>query len=113
MDEHGPESEPHTIGLRQLLGAVNLRDFAQMVGAEIIQIGTSARLAFESLTRLPLGPAFFVVGMLIVLLRSILLALVIVAFGGGIVAITVSRGLLKLLGGRSKDGAAPGGGDEA
>jgi hypothetical protein len=83
--------ERRTLDLRQFLGAVNLRDFAQMVGAELRLIATSVRLAFESLPRLPAGPLVFLVGMLMVLLRSVLLALVVVVFGAGITIITLVR----------------------
>lgn len=83
--------ERRTLDLRQFLGAVNLRDFVQMVGGELRMIGTSVRLAFESLPRLPAGPLVFLAGMLMVLLRLVLLLLVVVVFGVGITIITLVR----------------------
>lgn len=85
--------EERTFGWRQLLGAVNLGDFARMVAAELAQIGTSIRLATEALGRLPSGPLLFVAAMLIVLLRSLLLVLVTAVFGPAILIISTVRGI--------------------
>ena len=76
--------EERTFGWRQLLGAVNLSDFAKMVGAELGQIATSIRLAAESLPKLPFGPLVFIAAILMVLFRSVLLVLVVVFFGAAI-----------------------------
>ena len=96
MDESQREDEPKTFGWRHLPGAVNLRDFAQMVGGEVRQIGTSVSLAFRLLSHLPLGPFLFVGGLLIALLRALLLVLVVPVFGGAILVITVVRGIARI-----------------
>jgi ABC-type transporter Mla maintaining outer membrane lipid asymmetry permease subunit MlaE len=88
-------SEQRTFRWRDLLGAVNLRDFAQMVGSEAAQIGTSLRLAFQALPRLPMGPLLFLLGVLMALFRSLLLLLVVVVFGGAILIISAVRGLTR------------------
>ena len=80
---------------RDLLGAVNLRDFAQMVGSEAAQIGTSLRLAIQALPRLPMGPLLFLAGVLMALFRSLLLLLVVVVFGSAILIISAVRGLTR------------------
>ncbi len=85
--------EERPFGWRQLLGAVNLGDFARMVAAELAQIGTSVRLATEALGRMPFGPLLFVAAMLIVLLRSLLLVLVTAVFGPAILIISTVRGI--------------------
>ncbi len=95
--------ERRTLDLRQFLRDVNLRDFAQMVGGESRMIGTSVRLAFQSLPRLPFGPLFFLAGMLMVVIRSVLLVVVVVVFGIGITAISLGRGVARIAGGRSAD----------
>jgi len=87
-------------GLRELLGAVNLRDFVDMVGAEVGHIGNAAGLAVQSLTRLPFGPFAFVIGIAIVGFRSCLLVLVVIVFGTGILAISIARTVLGLMGRR-------------
>ena len=92
-------------GWRQLLGAVNLKDFVDMVRGELEMIGSSARLALEAFRRLPLGPLAFLGGMLLVLLRLLLLLLVVVLFGTGILVITAVRGAARLALGRK--GAEP------
>jgi len=96
--------EERHFDVRDLLGAVNVRDFIDMVGAEIGHIGTSAGLAVRALTRLPFGPFAFVVGMAIVGLRSCLLVLVVIVFGGGILAVSAARTLLGLMGRRTEPG---------
>ncbi len=85
--------EERTFGWRQLLSAVNLGDFARMVAAELAQVGTSIRLATESLGRMPFGPLLFAAAMLIVLLRLVLLALVTVVFTPTILIISTVRGI--------------------
>jgi hypothetical protein len=86
---------------RDLPGRVNLRDFVQMVTGEIGMIAESTQTAFQALRRLPFGPLAFVAGMLMVLFRLFLLALVIVFFGGAIVVISIMRVLSRK---RSEDG---------
>ncbi len=51
--------EGHSFGWRQLLGAVNLRDFVDMVAGELAMIGSSLRQAARALPRLPAGPIVF------------------------------------------------------
>ena len=96
--------QERSFGIRQLLGAVNLRDFAQMAGGEVSMIGTNAGLALRGATHLPFGPLLFLGAMALVLLRVVLLLLVIVFFGAAITAITIVRGVARLAGRR--DGAA-------
>jgi hypothetical protein len=98
-----------SFGIRDLLGAVNLRDFAHMVRAEGVQIATSVRLAFEALTSRPLGVILFFAGMLMAAVRSCLLVFVVIFFGGAILAITLIRGIARLLGSRraAKKGDLP------
>lgn len=98
------EQEPQRhFGIRDLLSAVNLKDFGQMVGAEIQQIGTIVSAAFTSLSRLPFGLVLFLWGMGMALFRSCLLVLVAFTFGIGILAITVSRVMMRLLRGRRQE----------
>ncbi len=93
-------SKQHTFGWRDLLGAVNLRDFAHMVAGELALIGASTRLAFESLPRLPFGPIIFLGALLMVLFRLVLLVLVVIAFGTAILVIWAVRGAARVLRGR-------------
>jgi prepilin signal peptidase PulO-like enzyme (type II secretory pathway) len=93
--------EEHSFGWRQLLGAVNLKDFSQMVAGELAYIGTSLRLAFQSVTRLPLGPLLFVGALLIILLRLLLLVLVVIVFGTAILAVSAVRGVMRVVRGGS------------
>lgn len=86
-------SQERTFRWRDLLGAVNLRDFVQMVGSELTQIGTSLGLATRALPRLPVGPLVFLLGLLMALFRLVLLLLVVVAFGSAILIISAVRGL--------------------
>lgn len=96
-------SQERSFGWRDLLGAVNLRDFAHMVGGELAQVTTSTRLAFEQLPKLPLGPLLFVAGFGMALFRLLLLVFVVFAFGGAILVITVVRAVTRLRG-RSTEG---------
>ena len=93
--------EQRPFGWRQLFGAVNLRDFVEMVGGELRMIGGSARLALEALPRLPFGPFIFLGAMLLVLLRLVLLLLVVVFFGAGILVISAVRNVVRLARGRT------------
>lgn len=89
----GHEDHRKPLGWRDLPGVVNLKDFAQMVGAEAEQIGTSLRISLESLFRLPFGPILGFFGLLIVGIRSCLLVLVVLVFGTGIFLLTIIRAL--------------------
>lgn len=86
-------SEQETIGWRQVLRSVNLHDFADMVRGEGIMIGTTFQRAFAALPKLPFGPIIFVIYLMLACLRTVLLAFVIIAFGGAIALISVVRGL--------------------
>jgi prepilin signal peptidase PulO-like enzyme (type II secretory pathway) len=86
-------SETKAFGWRQLFGAVNLHDFADMVRGEGIMIGTMVRRAFSALPRLPFGPFIFATFMMLAWLRAFLLFLVVFFFGGAIALISVMRGL--------------------
>lgn len=96
--------EQGTFGWRQLLGAVNLRDFSQMVAGELGMIGMAVGLAFESLSRLPFGPLIFPAGMLMAFLRFVLLVLVVVVFGTAILSVTVVRGAASIARRRTRAG---------
>lgn len=93
--------EERGFGWRQLLGAVNLKDFSQMVAGELENIGTSLRLAFQSVARLPFGPLAFLGALLIVMLRLLLLVLVVVVFGTGIIIISAVRSVMRAVRGGS------------
>ena len=86
---------------REFLAEVNLRDFAGMVWAELGMIGTSARLAVESVLKLPFGPFLLVGGLFLALLRLVLLVLVVATFGTAIVVISAVRTVMALLRPRS------------
>ncbi len=88
--------ERDTLSWRQFLGAVNLRDFMDMVGTELRMLGMSLRLAPEPLPRPPFGPLIFLAGMLVAMLRFTLLVLVVLVFGPAIFTITVARGAVGL-----------------
>ncbi len=88
-------SQERSFSWRDLLGAVNLHDFAHMIGGELALAATSARLAFHALPRLPAGPFLFLGGLGIVIVRLLLLVFVIVAFGSAILVITAVRTLLR------------------
>ncbi len=85
--------EVKAFGWRQLFGAVNLHDFADMVRGEGIMIGTTVRRAFAALPKLPFGPLIFGTFMMLAWLRAFLLFLVVFFFGGAIALISVMRGL--------------------
>lgn len=87
--------EERTFGWRQLLGAVNLKDFADIVVGELGMIGNSLRRAFEALPRPPFGPLISLGFLLLAALRSFLLILVVVVFGTGILVITAARGVVR------------------
>jgi hypothetical protein len=87
------QAEREIIGWRQLLRAVNLHDFADMVRGEGIMIGTMVRRAFALLPQLPFGPVAFCAFMLLAWVRTALLAAVVIVFGGSIAVISVFRGL--------------------
>ncbi|MEX0786520.1 MAG: hypothetical protein WD939_07785 [Dehalococcoidia bacterium] len=92
----------HRFGWRDLLGAVNLRDFSQMVRGELAMVGSSFRLASDAFTRLPFGPFIAVAGLLLLLVRLVLLTLVIVVFGTGIVLISAVRAVSRMFSGVSE-----------
>jgi hypothetical protein len=87
--------EDRRLGIPQFLSAVNLADFAQMVGSEARMIGRAAGVALEALPRLPVGPLVFLGGMLMVAFRALLLAFVVIVFGGGIAIISVVRAVAR------------------
>lgn len=91
MDDETAEQQ--VLGWRQLIGAVNLHDFADMVRGEGIMIGTMVRRAFALLPRLPFGPVAFFAYLFLAWVRTALLAAVVIVFGGGIAVISVIRGL--------------------
>lgn len=88
--------EQRPFGWRQLLGAVNLRDFADMVRGELGMIGSSLRRAVEALPHVPAGPLVFFGFLLLVVLRSVLLVLVVILFGTGILLISTVRGAIRM-----------------
>ncbi len=94
-------SQQHHFGWRDLLGAVNLRDFAHMVTGELQMIATSVRLAFESIVHLPFGPLIFLGATLLALLRLALLVLVVIAFGTAILLIWAVRSAARAVRGRT------------
>ena len=86
-----------TLGMRQVLGKVNLRDFAAMVASEFSLVTTSLRQATQSQPRsVPLA-------LLPAVVRLLLLALVVVVFGSAILAITLIRGAITLVRRTSRD----------
>ena len=94
--------EPRAFGWRQLLGAVNLRDFSEMVAGEVNQVAEAGRLALAAFPHLPAGPLLFLRELLILLLRVSLLVLVVVVFGAGIVVISFVRATITMLRGRDE-----------
>ena len=104
MDEETPtEEQPESpveeraeFGLRDLLGAVNLRDFARMAWSELVQIATTFSRRLGAATSLPFGPFVFLIAMVVLAVRMALLTLVIVFFGGGILAVTVVRSISRI-----------------
>lgn len=91
------EEQQRAFGWRQLLASVNLRDFGQMVTGEAAMIGGSLRRAVEVLPRLPFGPFISLGLILLAILRSILLAAVIIVFGVSITLISIVRSVGRLL----------------
>ena len=104
MDEETPtEEQPESpvperadFGLRDLLAAVNLRDFARMAWSELVQIATTFTRRLNAATSLPFGPFVFLVALGVLAVRMALLTLVVVFFGGGILAITVVRSISRI-----------------
>lgn len=93
--------ERRAFGIRQLLGAVNLRDFLDMVRGELAMLNGSLRVAFAALPRLPFGPLLCLGGLLLVLVRLVLLIVVVITFGISIAVISLVR--LVTGGGRRRD----------
>ena len=89
--------EGRTFGWRQLFGAVNLRDFVDMVRGELAMIGSSFRQGARALPRLPAGPLVFLGFWLLAILRSVLLILVVIVFGAAISLISAVRGVARAL----------------
>ena len=92
QDGNGKEGK-RQFGWSDLLGAVNLRDFSQMIRGELAMVGSSLSLAAHGFTRLPFGPPIAIAGLLLLVLRLILLTLVIVVFGTVILIISAFRAL--------------------
>jgi hypothetical protein len=88
--------ERRTFGWLQLFRSVNLRDFADMVRGEVVMIGSSFRQGAEALPRLPIGPLVFAGFWLLGIVRSALLVLVVVFFGGAILLISLVRGIMNV-----------------
>ena len=88
--------ERPTIGWRQLLGSVNLRDFIDIVRGELGMIGSSFRQGVEAIPRLPLGPLVFLGFWLLAILRAVLLVLAVAIFGTGILIVSAVRGALRV-----------------
>lgn len=103
MTDEAAEEPGREFGLRELLLAANLRDFAHMVGNELYQIGTTFARRVSNATSLPLGPFLFFVTGFILTVRLFLLMLVIFFFGSGIVALTVLRTVARILPARPED----------
>ncbi len=113
--EEQPESPPELspelsieeraeFGLRDLLGAVNLRDFARMAWSELVQIATTFTRRLNAATSLPFGPFVFLITLVVLAVRMALLTLVVVFFGGSICAITVARSISRIARGPSGEG---------
>ena len=96
--------ERPTIGWRQLLGSVNVRDFIDIVRGELGMIGSSLRQGLEAIPRLPLGPLVFLGFWLLAILRAVLLVLAVAIFGTGILIISAVRGVLRATRGRPASG---------
>ena len=90
--------ERRTFGWRQLFSSVNLRDFFDMVRGEAGMIGSSFRQGAAALPKLPIGPLVFAGFWLLAIVRSALLVLVVVFFGGAIALISVVRTVSRLRG---------------
>ena len=93
LPDLSPDDEPEEMGWGDLPRMVNIRDFAQMVGNEFEQIGSSFRLSLRSMFQLPFGPVTGTIGFLLTWVRACLLILVIFVFGSGILLITLLRAL--------------------
>ena len=112
MDEEKPSEErPESpveerpeFGLRDLLRAVNLRDFARMAWSELVQIATTFTRRLNAATSLPFGPFVFLIALVVLAVRMALLTLVVVFFGGGILAITIARSISRIARSPSAEG---------
>ncbi len=94
--EEQPESPVEEFGLRDLLGAVNLRDFARMAWSELVQIVTTFTQRLDAATNLPFGPFVFLIALVVLAVRMTLLTLVIVFFGGAILVVSVGRSISRI-----------------
>jgi hypothetical protein len=92
QDEPGNDGQRH-FGWGDLLRAVNLRDFSQMVRTELSTVASTLGYAGQALTRLPLGPVLAVAGLLLLFVRMVLLVFVVVVFGAGILIISAVRAI--------------------
>ena len=101
QDGNGEDGQRH-FGWSDLLGAVKLRDFSQMIRGELTMVGSSLSLAARAFTRLPFGPLIAIAGLLLLVLRLILLTLVIVVFGTVILIISAVRAVGRMFGGGSE-----------
>lgn len=88
------ENEAKTIGFRDVLRGVNLRDFFDMVKGELGLVWGAARNAVHS------RPILLPFAVLLVLLRLALLVAVVVFLGGAITLVMLVRGVSKSLAGR-------------
>ena len=91
-----PVAEQPKFGIRDLLRAVNLRDFVRMAWSELVQIVTTFTRRLSAATNLPFGPFVFLIAMVVLAVRMTLLTLVVAFFGGGIVAVTVVRSISRI-----------------
>ncbi len=104
MDEETPtEEQPESpvpegadFGLRDLLGAVNLRDFTRMAWSELVQIATTFIRRLNAATNLPFGPFAFLIALVVLAVRMTLLTLVVVFFGGAILIVSVGRSISRI-----------------
>lgn len=87
--------ERGSLGWRQLLATVNLRDFAVMILNEVGLIGTSLRGTLRSLPNLPLGPFLALAIVLLAILRLVLLASVVFVLGSAILVTMLIRGVVR------------------
>ena len=112
MDEETPtEEQPESpvaeradFGLRDLVGVVNLQDFARMAWSELVQIATTFTRRLSAATNLPFGPFVFLIALVVLAVRMALLTLVVVFFGGGILVITISRSVSRIARSPSAEG---------
>ena len=91
--------ERPTIGWRQLLGSVNVRDFIDIVRGELGMIGSMFRQGVAAVPRLPFGPLVFLGFWLLAVLRLALLVVVVAVFGTAILIISAVRGATRAAGG--------------